>query len=157
MCSIQLLRIARAPDSPYTACATIVRMTAGNEATEFDARTQPLGYETRVINGQYFVYRLDNGDRMRVFVKREYLEKYIEILEATPSWRLDLTHGNVDVDRKTGIVTPHDGAAPFSVVDAQGWSGIRSAGDIQLNAEFLHIYTQDRPRLGGAWHKSGGF
>ncbi|ANR90492.1 hypothetical protein P863_04305 [Mycobacterium avium subsp. silvaticum ATCC 49884] len=95
---------------------------------------------------------------MRVFRELEHLEQFIEALEETPSWRLDLEHGDVDVDRATGVVTPRDGSASFSVRDAQGWSGSRKrlSDDIMLNAHFLHIYRNDRPPYGGAWHKFGG-
>ena len=133
-------------------------MVATDEAEQFNARSRPLGYETTIINGYYFIHRLDNPDRMRAFREREHLEKFIESLEETPSWRLDLNHGDVDVDRETGIVTPRDGSKPFSVRDAQGWSGSRSrlSDDMRLNAHYLHIYRQERPPYGGAWHKWGG-
>jgi hypothetical protein len=131
---------------------------ASNDAAIFNQRSRPLGYETRIINGSYFVYRLDNPDRMRAFRERQHLEEFIELLEQTPSWRLDLDHGDVDVDRNTGIVTPRNGDAPFDVRDAQGWSGSRSrlSNDPRLNANYLHIYSQQRPPYGGAWHKWGG-
>ncbi|WP_131829151.1 hypothetical protein [Mycobacterium numidiamassiliense] len=119
----------------------------------FNARSRPLGYETIVINGSYFIHRSDEPNRMHAFRDVQGLESYIGLLEGTPSWRLDLTHGGVNVDRQTGSVTPHDGSAPFTVHDAQGWSGSRPMNDMVRNADYLHIYQTAPPPYGGAWHK----
>jgi hypothetical protein len=128
------------------------------EVDRFNERTKPLGYETAMFGSHYFLSRLDNGNRTRVFVNHEHLEMFVRALEEIPAWRLDLNNGDVDVDRKTGIVTPRDGSTPFSVRNADGWSGARQTmtGDLALDSDFLHIYRQERPPYGGAWHKSGG-
>jgi hypothetical protein len=135
-----------------------LRMTTAEEM-HFNARSHPLGYHTSIIGGQYFMHRLDNPTRQRVFCERAHYEAFLDALEKSPSWRLDLEHGDVDVDRATGIVTPRDGRKPFSVHDAQGWTGVRTrpTDDMARHAHFLHIYRQDRPPYGGAWHKSAGF
>jgi hypothetical protein len=40
------------------------------EEMQFNARSQPLGYETTITRGYYFIHRLDNPDRMGVFPLR---------------------------------------------------------------------------------------
>lgn len=131
-------------------------MMPNADTNSLNERLRPLGYEVVEINSQYFISRLDESDWMRVCVDLASTERLVDHLESAPEWRLDLHHGNVDVDRETGVVTPRDGSTAFSVRDADGWSGNRPMNDMVLNADCLHIYREKKPPYGGAWHKWGG-
>ncbi|BBZ70187.1 MULTISPECIES: hypothetical protein [Mycobacterium] len=125
-----------------------------------------FGYELEtptLQGGAYQVTRLDGyagytatfGDvqELRTFLQR--------LAESDNLWCIHLDHGNVDVNRSTGEVTPRDGGPLFNLHDLHPheWSGAsdEASGAISqaalMTAHQICIKSNSRPPYGGLWFK----
>jgi hypothetical protein len=119
--------------------------------------------ETSVLNdSRYQVRRLDGcGGHAATFEDAKDLKGFVRQLAASDNpWCISLDHGNVDVDRSTGDVTPHDGGPPFNLHDIHPdeWTGAdddapRGFLAILPTASQVCIRSDSRPPYGGLWFK----
>ena len=132
---------------------------ADDDFTRLQEDFRALGYQlSRLGNGSFFVTYVDQQSTWsRHFIDLDRLNRFHRELQHSTEWRLNLTDGDVTVDRETGLVTPHDDSEPFNVTHPaiSGWSGTRPMGQGYRFADEIYVSTQptERPTLGGAWHK----
>lgn len=125
---------------------------------QLQASFRDLGYDvSEQRHGRFVVTYLDESTWNRHFADLDHLNRFKRELDHSTTWRLDLTTGDVQVDREAGMITPHDGSEPFSITHPliNGWSGTRHMGDRYRFADDVYVSTQpsEKPSLGGAWHK----
>jgi hypothetical protein len=133
---------------------------------ELNEELGSYGYklETFVLHdSNYQVRRLDgHGGPVKTFNNAEDVRRFLDYLaESDNLWCIHLDHGNVDVDRKTGEVTPRDGGPLFNLHDLHPdeWSGAsdedpRGIGSAALlTAHQVCIRSASRPPYGGLWFK----
>jgi hypothetical protein len=114
-------------------------------------------------DSNYQVRRLDgHGPHAATFNDVEEVRTFLERLAASDNpWCISLDHGNVEVDRSTGEVTPRDGGSLFNLHDLHpdGWSGAsddapqRIGMAALLTADQVCIRSGSRPPYGGLWFK----
>lgn len=136
-----------------------VAMTDSENA--INSRLQPLGYQLENRKGGLFVKARFGLPFDRYFETKAELEDFISELLESNQWRLDFSDGGVDVDLKTGLITPHDRRAPYrapySIGVADMWgaaSGGRHRRTDRASADFIQITSVERPPYGGNWYKA---
>jgi hypothetical protein len=114
-------------------------------------------------DSNYQVGRLDGcGGYVATFKDVEGLKAFLmQLADSDNHWCISLDHGNVDVDRTTGEVTPRDGGPLFNLHDLHPdeWSGASDdtpwgVGSATLmTADQVCIRSSSRPPYGGWWFK----
>ncbi|BBZ43486.1 hypothetical protein [Mycobacterium parmense] len=108
---------------------------------------------TRLDGYAGYAVTFDDVHGVRTFVQR--------LAESDNLWCIHLDHGNVDVDRATGEVTPRDGGPLFNLHDLHPdeWSGASEEAPRALSSAALMtahqicIKSKSRPPYGGLWFK----
>lgn len=112
------------------------------------------GYQiTRLDNFAGYTATFDDVQGVRTFLRR--------LAESDNLWCIHLDHGNVDVDRSTGEVTPRDGGPLFNLHDLHPdeWSGASDEAPRAISpaalmtAHQICIKSNSRPPYGGLWFK----
>ncbi|MFZ1178361.1 MAG: hypothetical protein WAO15_19270 [Mycobacterium sp.] len=120
--------------------------------------------ETSALHdSNYHVRRVDGyGSHVATFKDAAEVRTFLkQLAESDNPWCIHLDLGNVDVDRKTGEVTPRDGGPLFNLHDLhpEEWSGAsdeapRGLGQATLStAHQVCIRSSSRPPYGGLWFK----
>jgi hypothetical protein len=137
-------------------------------STESELNDELAGYgyklETFALNdSNYQVVRLDGyGGHIAAFKDAEDVRTFLDQLATSDNlWCIHLDRGNVDVDRKTGEVTPRDGGPLFNLQDLHPdeWSGASDdapwgvGSATLLTAHQVCISSNSRPPYGGLWFK----
>jgi hypothetical protein len=134
---------------------------------ELNGELGSYGYKldtSALKDGNYQVGRLDGYSGYTAkFNDAEEVKSFLrELAESDKPWCINLDLGDVDVDRSTGEVTPHDGGPLFNLHDLNPdeWSGSSSdvagrLGRATLStAHQVSIRSSCRPPYGGLWFKS---
>ncbi len=108
---------------------------------------------TRLDNFAGYTATFDDVQDVRTFLRR--------LAESDNLWCIHLDHGNVDVDRSTGEVTPRDGGPLFNLHDLhpEEWSGAADEAPRAISpaalmtAHQICIKSNSRPPYGGLWFK----
>ncbi len=108
---------------------------------------------TRLDNFAGYTATFDDVQGVRTFLRR--------LAESDNLWCIHLDHGNVDVDRSTGEVTPRDGGPLFNLHDLHPdeWSGASDEAPRAISpaalmtAHQICIKSNSRPPYGGLWFK----
>ena len=108
---------------------------------------------TRLDNFAGYTATFDDVQDVRTFLQR--------LAESDNLWCIHLDHGNVDVDRSTGEVTPRDGGPLFNLHDLHPdeWSGASDEAPRAISpaalmtAHQICIQSNSRPPYGGLWFK----
>jgi hypothetical protein len=134
-------------------------------ADELNEEFGSYGYQLETFawhDSNYQVRRLDGyGGHLATFKDVEDVEAFLRQLAASDNpWCIGLEHGNVDVDRETGLVTPRDGGPAFDLHDLHpdDWSvasddAPKGFSSILLTASQVCIKSRSRPPYGGLWFK----
>lgn len=111
----------------------------------------------------YQVGRLDGYSGYAAkFKDLEEVKSFLkQLAESDNPWCINLDLGDIDVDRSTGEVTPHDGGPLFNLHDLHPdeWSGASddtagALGRATLStANQVCIRSSSRPPYGGLWFK----
>jgi hypothetical protein len=133
---------------------------------ELDEQLGRYGYKLETValhNSNYQVRRLDgHGGHAATFEDVDGVKALLaHLAESDNSWCISLDHGDVDVDRTTGEVTPRDGGPLFNLHDLNPgeWSGASddAPGGIGsatlMTADQVCIRSSSRPPYGGLWFK----
>jgi hypothetical protein len=108
---------------------------------------------TRLDDYAGYTATFDDVEDVRTFLKR--------LAETDDLWCIHLDHGNVDVNRSTGEVTPRDGGPLFNLHDLhpEEWSGASDEAPRAISSAALMtahqvcIRSNSRPPYGGLWFK----
>jgi hypothetical protein len=136
------------------------------EIDDLNSQLAPLGYAAEGIG--------DHPTRQPVQVRPigrreprfefqtvdEASEAFDRLASTSQRWCLDLEHGNVDVDRVTGVVTPRDGGEPFKLSDLHITNRTGASNDAPAGVQpmedrrltHLCINNSQRPDYGGWWY-----
>lgn len=134
-------------------------------AGQLDVELRGFGYtlDTSTRDGHYDVVRLDgHGGRIAGFAEVAGVRAFLDRLATSDClWCIHLDHGHVDVDRRTGEVTPWDEGPFFNLHDLhpEEWSDAandtpRALGLARVStAHQVCVKSSSRPPYGGLWFK----
>ncbi len=135
------------------------------EIDDLNSQLAPLGYQAEEIDHPsrppIRVTRLGGRGPVYEFqTVEETAEAFDRLAKNSQRWCLDLEHGNVDVDRATGEVTPRDGGQSFNLSDLEIIERTGASKDAQPEVRPMDvrrltqicIHSSERPAYGGWWH-----